>query len=191
MGDSSPKIFSGAPGLGFLSIALSVITADFARLRGTSSDGWTRQFELEVAVADPVFWNGQACAIADALQFLTTDRWTLTFHGGGLLPAAPAQPILPEQDCVVLLSGGLDSLIGAIDLANAGKKPLAISQTVRGDANKQAAFAAKIGGGLRHIQLNHNARVPGVPESVAPGALANFHHVWSARSDYSATLSRG
>jgi len=64
------------------------------------------------------------------------------------------------EDCVVLLSGGLDSYIGAIDLAATGKKPLAVSQMVRGDGKNQVAFAAEIGGGLRHFQVNHNADVP-------------------------------
>jgi 7-cyano-7-deazaguanine synthase in queuosine biosynthesis len=60
----------------------------------------------------------------------------------------------------VLLSGGLDSLIGAIDLAASGVRPLAISKIVRGDAEKQVDFASSIGSGLRHIQLNDNATVP-------------------------------
>jgi 7-cyano-7-deazaguanine synthase in queuosine biosynthesis len=148
-----------------LSIALSVVTADFAGLRDHSPDGWTREFDIEIAVADPVFWAGQAAPLADALAFLTTDRWTLRFHGGGMLPAPPRDPVRPAEDCVVLLSGGLDSLVGAIDLAAAGRQPFAISQTVRGDADKQVDFAARIGGGLNHLQLNHNAHSPGVQES--------------------------
>lgn len=148
-----------------LSIALSVVTADFAGLRDHSPDGWTREFDIEIAVADPAFWAGQAAPLAEALAFLTTDRWTLRFHGGGMLPAPPRAPVRPVDDCVVLLSGGLDSLVGAIDLTAAGRQPFAISQTVRGDADKQVDFAARIGGGLNHLQLNHNAHSPGVQES--------------------------
>lgn len=143
-----------------LSIALSVVTADFAVQRDESPDGWTREIELDIAVADAPFWSRQAKALADALAFLTTDRWTLRFYEGGMLPAPPREPVRPNEDCVVLLSGGLDSLIGAIDLTAAGHKPLAISQTVRGDAEKQIDFAAKIGSGLGHLQLNHNAHTP-------------------------------
>lgn len=147
-----------------LSLALTVVTADFAGRRDRSPDGWTRDFEIDVAVVDPTFWNTQATTLSDALAFLTTDRWKLRFHAGGLLPPAPQRPIRPEEDCVVLLSGGLDSLIGAIDLATTGKKPFAISQTVRGDADNQIEFAARIGGGLNHLQLNHNADVPDATE---------------------------
>ena len=148
-----------------LSIALSVVTADFAELRDQSPDGWTREIELDIAVADAPFWTGQAGTLAKALAFLTTDRWTLRFHEGGMEPAPPHDPVRPKEDCVVLLSGGLDSFVGAIDLATAGHRPLAISQTVRGDADKQVDFAARIGGGLGHLQLNHNANSPGVQEA--------------------------
>lgn len=148
-----------------LSLALSVIAADFAGSRSASPDGWTRDFDLEVAVTDPDFWNDNAEAISAALAFLTTDRWRLHFRPGGMLPAAPAQPVPLDQDCVLLLSGGLDSLIGAIDLAASGKKPVAVSQVVRGDAVKQQDFAAKISGGIKHLQLNHNVRIPGPQES--------------------------
>lgn len=147
-----------------LSLALSVITADFAGSRDDSPDGWTREFDLEVAVADPEFWTSQAGAIGQALAFLTTDRWRLRFHAGGALPAPPDKPIRPGEDSVVLLSGGLDSLVGAIDLVASGRRPLAVSQTVRGDAAKQVEFAAKIGGGLNHLQLNHNAYAPDAEE---------------------------
>lgn len=147
-----------------LSLALSVVTADLAGPRHRSPDGWTREFELEVAVADPTFWSTQAAAIEAALAFLTTDRWRVHFVEGGILPAPPREPNRPDEDCVVLLSGGLDSLVGVIDRVEDGKKPLALSQTVRGDAQKQVNFARKVGGGLRHLQLNHNAHAPGIKE---------------------------
>jgi 7-cyano-7-deazaguanine synthase in queuosine biosynthesis len=148
-----------------LSIALSVVTADFAGLRDHSPDGWTREFEIDIAVADQVFWAGQAAALSEALGFLTTDRWTLRFQEGGMLPAPPRNPVYPVEDCVALLSGGLDSLVGVIDLAAAGRKPFVVSQTVRGDADKQVEFANRIGGGLNHLQLNHNAHSPNIQES--------------------------
>jgi 7-cyano-7-deazaguanine synthase in queuosine biosynthesis len=148
-----------------LSIALSVVTADHAGLRDRSPDGWTREFELTVAVNEPDFWTTQTCAIEAALAFLTTDRWQFTFIAGGLIPTRPQKLHRPDEDCIVLLSGGLDSLIGLIDLVEEGARPLALSQVVRGDAEKQAEFAHKIGGGIRHLQLNHNAHAPGTEEA--------------------------
>lgn len=89
--------------------------------------------------------------LARALAFLTTDRWTPHFHDGGVRPTPSKTAVRPTQDCVVLLSGELDSLIGAIDLAARGVPPFAVSQIVRGDAEKQMDFATLIRGGLGHI----------------------------------------
>lgn len=145
----------------FLSIALSVIAADTAGLRKKSADGWTRTFEIQIAVIDPNFWNTQAKALEAALQFLTTDQWQFQFVAGGLLPKPPRITNYPLQDSVMLLSGGLDSLIGAIDLSAKKKNPLAVSQIVRGDGEKQIDFAAGTGDGLKHLPLNHTVQTPG------------------------------
>ncbi|HCY63449.1 MAG TPA: hypothetical protein DHV59_11595 [Oxalobacteraceae bacterium] len=148
-----------------LSIALSVVTADFAAQRAQSPDGWTREIQLDIAVSAPDFWRTQQQELSAALAFLTTDRWSFRFHGGGDRPPIVNQLIQPEEDCVVLLSGGLDSLIGTIDLVAGGRRPYAISQVVRGDAEKQMQFAGHIGGGISHMQLNHNAAFDGDAET--------------------------
>ncbi|MBU4143188.1 MAG: Qat anti-phage system QueC-like protein QatC [Pseudomonadota bacterium] len=143
-----------------LSLALAIVSADLAGHRDRSPDGWTREFDLTVSVVDPPFWSANAAMVEKLLAFLTTDRWTLHFIEGGTIPVSKRAPIFPDEDCVVLLSGGLDSYVGAIDLVSAGVKPFAVSQTVRGDAKNQRTFAAEIGGGLRHLQLNHDANIP-------------------------------
>jgi 7-cyano-7-deazaguanine synthase in queuosine biosynthesis len=148
-----------------LSIAMSVMAADGAGQRNQSPDGWTREFDMEIAVAEPAFWNGSAVLLANALAFLTTDRWHFRFIAGGAAPPPPAEVFRPPENSVVLLSGGLDSLSGAIALAAQGDRPVAISKTVRGDAEKQVDFASRIGGGLRHFQLNDNAAVPGTEDT--------------------------
>lgn len=146
----------------FLSIALSVVAADFTDLRANSADGWTRTLELHIAVQDPVFWNAQSIALEAALGFLTTDVWTLIFHTGGYGPPAQLEAWHPIEDSVALLSGGMDSLIGAIDLVAQGVKPYAVSQIVRGDGEKQDLFAQSLG--LSRIGLNHVAQSPGPQE---------------------------
>lgn len=143
-----------------LSLALAVVSADLAGHRNRSPDGWTREFDLTVSVVDAPFWTANAATMVQLLAFLSTDRWTLRFIEGGIAPAPHSAPTLPDEDCVVLLSGGLDSYVGAIDLMSNGHKPLAVSQTVRGDAEKQRSFATQIGGGMRQIQINHNAKLP-------------------------------
>lgn len=148
-----------------LSIALSVIAADTAERRDASPDGWTRQFDLQVSVSDPAFWATQCDLLTRQLEFLTGDIWRLSFLDGGGPPVQPNSPVRPEEDCVVLLSGGLDSLVGAVDLVKAhGKCPFAVSQVSAGDKKRQSLFASSIGAGLAHLQLNHNAVCPGTNE---------------------------
>ena len=154
------KLVPAARAWDLLSLALSVICADTAVHRGESPDGWTRQIALKVAVSNPDFWNGHRELIEDQLKFLTTDIWQLEFTGLGLLPKPPKDPVFPDEDCVALLSGGLDSLIGAVDLVADGKTPYAVSQVSAGDKHSQSYFASKIGGGLSHLQLNHNVKCP-------------------------------
>lgn len=143
----------------FLSFALSVLAADLSSPRSESPDGWTRELSLAIAVTEPDLWNTQARALEEALAFLTTDRWSITFIPGGYQYRSknPVNPL--DEDCVALLSGGLDSLIGMIDLVAAGKNPLSVSQLVPGDAAKQR----EISNDLRvttHLQLNHAAQCP-------------------------------
>ena len=143
-----------------LAFALAIVSADLAGHRSRSPDGWTREFEITIAVADPIFWNANTAKLEMLLAFLTTDRWALHFIEGETKPAQPDKAVQPNEDCVLLLSGGLDSFIGAIDLVSKGHKPLAVSQTVRGDAENQILFASKIGVGMPLLQINHNAKLP-------------------------------
>ena len=154
------KLHAATRAWDFLSLALSAIAADLAGQRNQSPDGWTREFEVDISVVDPDFWNGQQKLVENLLAFLTTDRWRIRFVGGGISPVPDGEVVRPDEDCIVLLSGGLDSFIGAIDLVASGKRPFAVSQTVRGDADNQRVFAQTIGGGLKHLQVNHNAEVP-------------------------------
>lgn len=142
-----------------LSIALSVIAADHAGHRKKTHDGWTRNFDLTIAVNDSHFWNNQAGLLAKQLGFLTSDRWKLTFVDGGF---QPKQSIIqdPENDSVTLLSGGLDSFIGIIDLFSKGLKPIAVSQVVNDDSRKQKDIVGLFTPHIRLIQFNHNVKVP-------------------------------
>ena len=65
------------------------------------------------------------------LKFLTGDRWRLVFRArpGGLSSVVTGTGLLRVAgvDEVSLLSGGLDSFIGAVDLLAAGRRPLFVS----------------------------------------------------------------
>jgi hypothetical protein len=80
---------------------------------------------------------------------------------------------------------GTASLIGATDLSKQGERPFAVSQSVRGDEDKQDAFAAMIGGGLSHLRLNHNAHVPDpetMPSQRARSIIFLAHGILAATS---------
>jgi 7-cyano-7-deazaguanine synthase in queuosine biosynthesis len=139
----------------FLAIALSVITADGISRREDSPDGWTREIAIDIAVHEPDTWIAQLLDLNKALGFLTTDRWSLSVRDGGDALDVPLEPYRFDVDAVALLSGGLDSLIGAIDLTASGLRLLATSHVVRGDAEKQERFARALG--VEHLALNHNA----------------------------------
>lgn len=143
-----------------LSIALAVTAADLAGHRNRSSDGWTREFAVSIAVSDARFWSTQGKTLQELLCFLTTDRWEITFVPGARYPEQDATLIQPGPDCVVLLSGGLDSFIGALDLVSQGRHPFAVSQVVRGDGDKQCRLADVADASMPHLQLNHNTMVP-------------------------------
>lgn len=147
-----------------LAIALAVNSADAFVPRAQSPDGWTRDITLKIAVEDANFWTTQTSTLEKLLKFLTTDMWQLEFiRGGGSSPQASSL-WAPDEDSVVLLSGGLDSLTGAINLVHAKHRPMAVSQVSNGDKEHQAEFAKAIGGGLSHLQLNHNIKTFGPGE---------------------------
>jgi hypothetical protein len=125
-------------GLDLLIFAAHVHAADtrIARL-SDAQDGWTRELRLVVPVADPSLWWGAAPILTRMLNFLTGDRWMLGFRARPrrfvrMAPARRARLFDPPYDRLQLLSGGLDSLIGAIDALSAGRTPLFISHAGEG-----------------------------------------------------------
>lgn len=148
----------------FVTFASAVAATDKAILRSASADGWTRMIDLTVSLVDPVAWNTRIAELERMLRFLTGDFWSLRFRSGGVKPPRPTESQKRDADCVCLLSGGIDSLIGAIDLTTDGKKPLFVSQVVRGDRGAQAKFAGALGGSRRHCQWSFAVRHPGDSE---------------------------
>jgi 7-cyano-7-deazaguanine synthase in queuosine biosynthesis len=128
----------------FLSIALAIYASDRFVVRHEAQDSWTRMIALEVEVAEPEPWRAQVQPLTDALRFLTGDIWYLHFRSGGMTaPVVQAQ--LCERDCACLFSGGLDSLIGAIDLTKQGRRPLLVSQASPKEGGAQRDLAGQIG----------------------------------------------
>lgn len=143
----------------FTSFALAVSAADQAVARSHSPDGWTRVMELSVALANPAPFQAVRSSLESMLRYLTGDFWTLRFLDGGEPAPRSTAPVRYEADCVSLLSGGVDSLVGGIDLSFRGARPLFVSQMAKGDSDTQVHYANQLGGSQRHLQWNHNIRV--------------------------------
>jgi hypothetical protein len=82
-------------------------------------------------------WRNTSPLLRRLLNFLTGDRWTVDFRGRpagfeSTVKLTPPRLIGPPFDDLSLFSGGLDSLIGAIDSLEAGRAPLFISHAGEG-----------------------------------------------------------
>ncbi len=144
----------------FNTIALAVASADKSLTRKNSADGWTRQIDLTIYLCNPSVWEPVKQKLEKTLKFLTGDFWHLTFKDGGVNPPCAKRQKRFDCDCVSLLSGGVDSLVGAIDLIEDNQKPIFISQVVRGDAKTQTVYAERIRNESPHFQWSHKIHPP-------------------------------
>lgn len=130
----------------FAAFAFSVVAVDKLIPRADSPDGWTRMIDLTIFLSEPEKWVLVKAKIEKMLRFLTGDFWTLTFQIAKEPAVQPAYETRQrEHDCICLLSGGMDSLVGAIDLLSEKRNPLFVSQIIRGDAKRQQDFANRFG----------------------------------------------
>ncbi len=114
--------------LDLLEIASYVYNADRMTSRGPRNaveyHSWSRTLEFVIRVRDEVFWNKPEVkqALSDALKFVTGDReYRFDFQPGhSTLPTSLFDreefSVAEEKDIsVILFSGGLDSLAGALE----------------------------------------------------------------------------
>lgn len=131
-------VYPSEIGVDILVLAAHVHAADTRVSRSSESqDGWTRELRLVVPVAAPERWTTAAPTFERMLNFLTGDRWSLEFRArprrfARVVPTPPGRLIGPPFNDLALFSGGLDSLIGAIDTLEAGRTPLLVSHAGEG-----------------------------------------------------------
>ena len=107
-----------------LDIATVVYGADLGVPRGRNED-WVRHIRVLLAVREPNFWQARADDLSYLLYVLTRDSFTFRFAPRN--PEAADEPAGADAfagDAVCLLSGGLDSLAGALMLLRTGRRPL-------------------------------------------------------------------
>lgn len=125
------NVFPSEMALDLLVTAAHVHAADTRISRTTESqDAWTREIRVVAPVSDVARWQTAKRILERMLNFLTGDRWTMQFRAR---PARFAQIVARKKLSVLpftgvsLFSGGLDSLIGAIDQLEAKRVPLLVS----------------------------------------------------------------
>jgi hypothetical protein len=114
----------------WLMVAGSLYAADLACIRGTDLD-WNRHIELHVPVHDPERWVPLKVRLEDAFGRLTYDRLNLEFHQRDTAIEPPRQRRTPYRhvEAVALLSGGIDSFVGGVDLLLSTPDTLFVSHT--------------------------------------------------------------
>jgi len=121
-------IYPTEEGIDYLCLAGLVYLAD-TRIsrRRHSQDSWTREIDLTLPVFYPEKWNNSAALFARMLDFLTGDRWTISFSKRNISLAPKRTSKYGAFDVATLYSGGMDSLIGTINNLEQGKKIALVS----------------------------------------------------------------
>lgn len=128
-----PQFFSDEA-LDLFYIALMVFCADKTVRRGETVDAWTRDIEIYMPVLKPEKWEELKDTLKKALDFLTGDRWYLhfreraytqheTYYQKRKFHYRKSIPTI-DTETICMLSGGLDSFIGAIDMLAKGERPV-------------------------------------------------------------------
>jgi hypothetical protein len=109
-------------------ISLIVFFADRKVLRRQSHDAWTRKIKLYIPVLEIDKWERNRTLLEEMVSFLSGDLWQFEFRKRELNDTEEKffngiekskKEYLPDFFC--MLSGGLDSYIGAIDLLQQSK----------------------------------------------------------------------
>lgn len=119
-------------------LAVGAYLADRRTPRGVR---FSRSMSLRLAVLDQALWGSTTReAAADLLAWLTGDAWELS-----VTPAAPVDLpgtfAVPTPEPVSLLSGGLDSFLGAITHLGAGARPMFLGHKDTSTAIRHAQSA--------------------------------------------------
>lgn len=89
----------------------------FVERKTNSVDGWSRELKVDLPVANIAKWRAAKKELESLFSFLTGDYWEIEFHKTQF--TYPDKPLSDNFNTdfsqVNLFSGGLDSLIGAIN----------------------------------------------------------------------------
>jgi len=98
--------------------------------RSKADDNWSRDINVAIPVSDVALWERAKLDLKNALDFLTSDNWNLSFSKVKrpyFQKKKNRLPLSANIDSICLFSGGLDSLAGAINLIDESDNILLIS----------------------------------------------------------------
>lgn len=122
-----------------LHLAAGAYMADRSTPRGIR---FRRDLALRVAVLDPDVWTADLLdAVSNLLGWLTGDTWDVA-----VIPAPhtdlPGPNPNKSVEPISLLSGGLDSFLGAVHILRRGRQPLFLAHKDTATSIRQAQYAA-------------------------------------------------
>lgn len=195
---STPHRFNNVA-LDLLYISLMVYYADRKVPRSEQIDVWTRDFELYIPVKDKAKWDKCNHILTAALNFLTGDHWQLHFREVCALTIYEERYLKGrrhfrrsirkiDSDVFCMLSGGLDSYIGAINLLKNNIKPVFISHYGGGKGVKKyqddvvESLSSHYGISKRHFYRFYAAAQDGKEDSTRSRSLMFFAHAIAVAS---------
>jgi len=143
-------------------LAVGVYTTDLRVPRMRTDDRWTRDITLYMPVSNVAQWSKARSVLHQLLNFLTGDHWEVQFRPSDSIANA-ASPAAESVDDVCLFSGGLDSLVGAIDLLATGSRVALVSHHGLGDGIK--SIQARV---IAALQSEFDNQIIHVPFYVHP-----------------------
>ena len=108
-------------------LAVAVYAADLRIARKFADDRWTRDLTVHLPVSDVSAWRQARSTLVKMLAYLTGDRWQVELRQRQLATNGVSSPPAEKPSAVSLFSGGLDSFIGASDLAEGNGRIALIS----------------------------------------------------------------
>jgi REase_DpnII-MboI len=175
-----------------LEIASYVYAADTATSRGTgwhqdgSVESWDRKMTFHIPVRDLQFWNRDdvKSILTQVLGFLSDDAYSFTFSK--LLTERSKQEYLQFADLddwpfngverIIMFSGGLDSLAGAVETAAGGGKLVLVSHrsVTTMDKRQRELF--------EHLRVMYDARMIRIPVWINKAAKIGREYTQRTRS---------
>lgn len=155
--------------------------------RPNSVDGWSRELQISIPVFQIVKWRSCETELEGLLSFLTGDTWTVSFYKNTLqLPAEEeadlTAPYNGEFSQVNLFSGGLDSLIGAIDSLEQGQATVLFvshyDRTMSGPKKDQHDLSKN----LEEQYRDRFLRLPSIGVHLSASSLSNRETTSRSRS---------